>query len=57
MAEFPLEEDEAVEEMMDVEEEHGDPKDLLTEPNRWEILVDGSSNGEGNGVGIVLISP
>ena len=42
---------------MDVKEEHGNPKDLLTEPNRWEILVDGSSNGEGNGVGIVLILP
>ena len=44
LAEFPLEEDEAVEEMMDIEEEHEDPKDLLIEPNRWEILVDGSSN-------------
>ena len=57
LAEFSLEEDEAVEEMMDVEEEHGDPKDLLTKPNRWEILVDRSSNGEGNVVAIVLISP
>ncbi|XP_026428538.1 uncharacterized protein LOC113324435 [Papaver somniferum] len=59
LAEFPLEEDEYVEDMMDVDEEYGNPKDLLTyhNPNRWEILVDGSSNGEGNGIGIVFISP
>ncbi|XP_026400333.1 uncharacterized protein LOC113296227 [Papaver somniferum] len=57
--EFPLEEDEYVEDMMDVDEEHGNLKDLLTDrnSNRWEILVDGSSNGEGNGIGIVFISP
>ncbi|XP_026378632.1 uncharacterized protein LOC113273075 [Papaver somniferum] len=42
LAEFSLEEDASVEEIMD---------------RRWEILVDGSSNGEGNGVGIVFISP
>ncbi|XP_026432313.1 uncharacterized protein LOC113329683 [Papaver somniferum] len=44
---------------MDVDEEYGNPKDLLTDhnPNRWKILVDGSSNGEGNGIGIVFISP
>ncbi|XP_026420481.1 protein NYNRIN-like [Papaver somniferum] len=44
---------------MEVDEEHGNPNDLLTErnPKRWEILVDGSSNGEGNGIGIVFISP
>ncbi|XP_026396952.1 uncharacterized protein LOC113291656 [Papaver somniferum] len=59
LAEFPVEEDEYVEDMMDVDEEYGNPKDLLTDqnPNRWEILVDGSSNGEGNGIGIVFISP
>ncbi|XP_026442921.1 uncharacterized protein LOC113342670 [Papaver somniferum] len=58
LAEFPLE-DEHVEEMMDVDEEHGNPKDLLTDHNSniWETLVDGSSNGEGNGIGIVFISP
>ncbi|XP_026458918.1 uncharacterized protein LOC113359515 [Papaver somniferum] len=45
--------------MMDVDEDHENPKDLLTDRNlnRWEILVDGSSNGEGNGIGIVFISP
>ncbi|XP_026440506.1 uncharacterized protein LOC113339452 [Papaver somniferum] len=45
--------------MIDVDEDHGNPKDLLTDrnSNRWEILVDGSSNGEGNGIGIVFISP
>ncbi|XP_026431401.1 uncharacterized protein LOC113328534 [Papaver somniferum] len=58
LAEFPLEEDEYVEHMMDVDEEHGNLKDLLTDrnSNRWEIL-DGSSNGEGNGIGVVFISP
>ncbi|XP_026396470.1 uncharacterized protein LOC113291113 [Papaver somniferum] len=59
LAYFPLEEDEYVEDMMDVDEEYGNPKDLLIDhnPNRWEILVDGSSNGEGNGIGVVFISP
>ncbi|XP_026430769.1 uncharacterized protein LOC113327862 [Papaver somniferum] len=44
---------------MDVDEEHGNLKDLLTDrnSNRWEILVDGLSNGEGNGIGIIFISP
>ncbi|XP_026384115.1 uncharacterized protein LOC113279654 [Papaver somniferum] len=45
--------------MMDIDEEQGNPKDLLTERNSkiWEIFVDGSVNGEGNGIGIVIISP
>ncbi|XP_026431255.1 uncharacterized protein LOC113328356 [Papaver somniferum] len=30
---------------------------LITSLGRWEILVDGSSSGEGNGIGIVFISP
>ncbi|XP_026384066.1 uncharacterized protein LOC113279600 [Papaver somniferum] len=44
---------------MDIDEEQGNPKDLLTERNskRWEIFVDGSVNGEGNGIGIMIISP
>ncbi|XP_026377583.1 uncharacterized protein LOC113271875 [Papaver somniferum] len=59
LAEFPLEEDEYVEEMMDMDEDYGNPTDLLTDrnSNRWEILVDRSSNGEWNGIGIVFISP
>ncbi|XP_026450952.1 uncharacterized protein LOC113351113 [Papaver somniferum] len=59
LAEFPLEEDEYAEDLMDVDEEKWNPKDLLTDRNlnRWEILVYGPSNGEGKGIGIVFISP
>ncbi|XP_026440640.1 uncharacterized protein LOC113339337 [Papaver somniferum] len=57
LAEFPLKEDESVEEMMDIDEECGNPTDLLIDNTRWEILVDGSSNGDDSGIGIVFISP
>ncbi|XP_026411168.1 uncharacterized protein LOC113306446 [Papaver somniferum] len=43
--------------MMDIDEECGNPTDLLIDNTRWEILVDASSNGEGNGIGILFISP
>ncbi|XP_026396742.1 uncharacterized protein LOC113291421 [Papaver somniferum] len=59
LAEFPLEEGESVEEMIGIDEDQGNPKDLITERNskRWEIFVDGSVNNEGNDIGILFISP
>ncbi|XP_026420294.1 uncharacterized protein LOC113316297 [Papaver somniferum] len=58
LVEFPSEEDEGVEEMMDIDESRPDPKDLLREcnPIRWDIFVDGSSNSCGGGQGIVFTS-
>ncbi|XP_026423086.1 uncharacterized protein LOC113318970 [Papaver somniferum] len=59
LAEFPSEEDEGIEEMIDVDESRPDPKDLLQECNhrRWEIFVDGSSNSFEGGMVIVFTSP
>ncbi|XP_026450904.1 uncharacterized protein LOC113351047 [Papaver somniferum] len=58
LAEFPLEEDDGVEEMMDVDEGRPNPKDLLQEihPRRSKIFVDGSTNSSGEGMGIVFTS-
>ncbi|XP_026442836.1 uncharacterized protein LOC113342539 [Papaver somniferum] len=44
---------------MEVDEHQGNPQNILRERNskRWEILFDGSVNGDGNGIGIVIISP
>ncbi|XP_026417357.1 uncharacterized protein LOC113312835 [Papaver somniferum] len=59
LAEFPLEEEEDEEKMIEIDDEQSDTHDLLKETNttRWEIFVDGSTNSQGRGIGIVFTSP
>ncbi|XP_026383756.1 uncharacterized protein LOC113279275 [Papaver somniferum] len=59
LADFPLSNEDEVKDIPGMEEYREDPADLLdaSSPSRWEVFVDGASNKDGSGLGIVFTTP
>ncbi|XP_026398598.1 uncharacterized protein LOC113294417 [Papaver somniferum] len=59
LEDFPLSDEDEVEDIPGMEEDQEDPADLLEAsiPSRWEVFVDGASNKDGSGLGIVFTTP
>ncbi|XP_026442284.1 uncharacterized protein LOC113341713 [Papaver somniferum] len=59
LADFPLDDESEIEDIPSMEEDREDPSDLLEtcSSTRWEVFVDGSSNKDGSGLGIVFTTP
>ncbi|XP_026383610.1 uncharacterized protein LOC113279117 [Papaver somniferum] len=59
LADFSLDDEDEIEDIPGMEEDREDPSDLLEtcSPTRWEVFVDGSSNKDGSGLGLVFTTP
>ncbi|XP_026419951.1 uncharacterized protein LOC113315920 [Papaver somniferum] len=59
LADFHLDDEDKIEDIPGMEEDREDPSDLLETciPTRWEVFVDGSSNKDGSGLGLVFTTP
>ncbi|XP_026379008.1 uncharacterized protein LOC113273533 [Papaver somniferum] len=59
LADFPLDDEDEIEDIPGMEEDREDPSDLLKtcSPTRWEVFVDGSSNKDESGLGLVFTTP
>ncbi|XP_026430824.1 uncharacterized protein LOC113327926 [Papaver somniferum] len=59
LADFPLSDEDEVEDIPGMEEYREDPADLLeaSSPTRWEFFVNGSLNKDGSVLGLVFTTP
>ncbi|XP_026428930.1 uncharacterized protein LOC113324861 [Papaver somniferum] len=59
LEDFPLDDEDEVEDIPGMEEDREDPSDLLEtcSTTRWEVFVDESSNKDGSGLGLVFTIP
>ncbi|XP_026416093.1 uncharacterized protein LOC113311475 [Papaver somniferum] len=59
LEDFPLDDEEGVDDIPGMEEDREDPSDLLEtcSSTRWGAFVDGSSNKDGSGLGLVFTTP
>ncbi|XP_026396237.1 uncharacterized protein LOC113290862 [Papaver somniferum] len=59
LADLPLSDEAEIDDIPGMEEDKQEPEDMLEPQNsrRWEIFVDGSSNGEGAGIRIEITTP